>query len=74
MNGEQLRALIEKNVPVDTRGSNDFIQSLVSCVVKNDVEKSGEAESKMNKAHVNKQKQFIQKYQVFIFFQFFYLI
>ncbi len=74
-----LKEWIEANVDVDIRMSIGFIQSLVSCIVKNAAENSLLSEesnelsennnkvgfnSKMDKLHVAKQKESIENYQV----------
>lgn len=70
----ELKQWIEGHVDLDIRMSIGFIQSLVSCIVKNAAESSLLSEdneennkanfnSKMDKIHVAKQKQSIEKYQ-----------
>lgn len=69
LTNEKLKEWIETNVSMNVTNSNDFIHSLVTCVVKNAAEKSvlstenSDLNSKMDKSHVNKQKQLIQQYQ-----------
>lgn len=66
----KLRQWILDNVESGIRNSSDFIQSLITCIVKNAAEKSvliDENRSHLginvDKANVYKQKQLIQKYQ-----------
>jgi translation initiation factor 4G len=70
----ELKQWIESHVDLDVRMSMGFIQSLVACIVKNAAESSLLSEeneennkanfnSKMDKMHVAKQKQSIEKYQ-----------
>lgn len=72
---EELKSWIDANVNGGVTNSNDFIHSLVTCVVKNAAENSvlslpenfdsdgGELSWKMDKSHVVKQKQLIQRHQ-----------
>jgi len=61
----QLIEWIESAVSADIRQSNDFIQSLVTCIVKNAAEKSVLSNDfeKMNKININQQKELIRKYK-----------
>lgn len=64
----QLKDWIESNVDTQTQASTDFIQSLVTCVVKNASEKtvlnSGQTSaSKVDKQLVEEQKKLIAKYK-----------
>ncbi len=69
MTNENLKKWIEANVSPCVTGSNDFIHSLVTCIVKNAAENSvlssdvSDLDSKMDKKHVQKQKELIRKYQ-----------
>lgn len=67
LSNKELNEWIDITVSSDIRSSNDFIQSLVTCIVKNAAEKSVLSNDisldKMNKNNINNQKQLIQKYQ-----------
>lgn len=69
LNNNDLKQWIEANVSVSVTQSNDFIHSLVTCIVKNAAENSvlstenSDLNSKMDKNQVAKQKQLIQTYQ-----------
>jgi hypothetical protein len=78
LSSKELKEWIELHVDADIRMSIGFIQSLVSCIVKNAAEnsllsdensetndsKAGGFNSKVDKLHVAKQKESIEKYQV----------
>ena len=78
LSSKELKEWIESHVDADIRMSIGFIQSLVSCIVKNAAEnsllsdensetndnKAGGFNSKVDKLHVAKQKESIEKYQV----------
>lgn len=69
LTNDELKEWIDANVSANVTNSTDFIHSLVTCIVKNAAENSvlsaenNDFNSKMDKSHVNKQKQLIQKYQ-----------
>lgn len=64
-----LREWITNNVDVNVTSSTDFIHSLVTCIVKNAAENSvlssefSDLDAKMDKVHVLRQKELIEKYQ-----------
>jgi len=69
LSNDELKEWIKENVNVNVTNSNDFIHSLITCIVKNAAENSvlstenNDLNSKMDKNHVNKQKHLIEKYQ-----------
>ncbi len=69
MTNENLKKWIEDNVSPSVTVSSDFIHSLVTCIVKNAAENSvlssefSDLDSKMDKKHVQKQKDLLKKYQ-----------
>lgn len=72
LTNDELKKWIEANVSKNVTNSNDFIHSLVTCIVKNAAENSvlstenSDLNSKMDKNHVNKQKKIIHKYQTIL--------